>query len=153
MIQLAVYTYYEYDRPTWAGFSSLEDLRDFVSLSVLHSKRYIGKTKLVCNKKGKELLADCGFDIIDTSLENLVFDKQLWAYPKLHTYSIQTTPFIHIDLDALLWEKPPLSFLNASACFQHKELFSIHRDYTSVLNKYKNHGVRVKLNDIDYAYS
>lgn len=153
MIKTAVYTYYENpNHPTWSGFSSLKDLQEFVSLSVLHSKRFIGKVKLVCNTTGKTYLGQCGFDEIDTCLDSISFNKNFWAYPKIYAYSIQKEPFLHIDLDAILWEKPSQEYLNAPACFQHKELFHIHRAYPQVLDKYKKHGEKVKINKLKYAY-
>jgi GR25 family glycosyltransferase involved in LPS biosynthesis len=76
-----------------------------------------------------------------------------WAYPKIVTYSQQNEPFIHIDLDALLWEKPSDEILNAPMVFQHKELFSIHKGYNQPLSKHKEFGNKaIKLSNIDYAY-
>ena len=154
MISLAVSTYFDNpNHSSWSGFSSLKDLQDFVSLSVFQSKKHIGKTKLVCNKYGAEKLKGCGFDIIEPSLEKLRFHSMFWAYPKIVTYSQQNEPFIHIDLDALLWERPSDEILNAPMVFQHKELFKIHKGYNQPLSKHKEFGNKaIKVSNIDYAY-
>ena len=33
------------------------------------------------------------------------YHTQLWALPKLHTYTQQETSFLHVDSDVFIWEK------------------------------------------------
>lgn len=39
-------------------------------------------------------------------VKETVFNKELWALPKIQTYEKQDTEFIHIDLDVILGHKP-----------------------------------------------
>jgi len=155
MIKTAVYTYYDNPtKPTWSGFSSLKDLQDFVTLSVSQSKKHIGKTKLVCNKFGASRLSGCGFDVIEPYLDGFHFNEKFWAYPKIVTYALQTEPFLHIDLDALLWERPSDEFLNAPIVFQNIELFSKHVGYKQLIQRFKNSrsGLKKLNTSLNYAY-
>ena len=40
-------------------------------------------------------------------------DPGWWALGKLHTYGLQTEPFVHVDYDAFMWLPLPEQLLHA----------------------------------------
>lgn len=54
--------------------------------------------------------------------DNLNCHRNLWAYPKLLTYSIQDKPFLHIDGDVYLPNKLPQRIEDGSLVGQNKEI-------------------------------
>lgn len=81
------------------------------ALSCLSLQKVLGPLELFVNEAGKDLLIDklnlpysaVHISMLDWNLPH----PQLWALPKIHTYGIQTSPFIHIDGDIFLFEKFP----------------------------------------------
>ncbi|MBP8763350.1 MAG: hypothetical protein KBH21_05720 [Acetoanaerobium sp.] len=111
------------------------------TLSCLSLKDSLGTIELYANKKGIDVLAD---------LIGLPYDKlhefpqtwklpssDLWALPKVYTYSLQKEPFIHIDGDVYIFEKFPEAITNASVVAQNIELFTDY--YYSVMPLIKQH--------------
>lgn len=104
-------------------------------LSALTLKKALGNLTLYTNSYGKEIL----IDLLQLPYDNVVlsFDgwelphKELWALSKIHTYSLQTTPFIHIDGDIYLFKPFPNEFKEASLIAQNIEQFTDY--YYSVM--------------------
>ena len=74
-----------------------------------------------------------GYDVLINKLHlpytevNVVYDKNLclphhWAYAKIKTYSMQTTPFIHVDGDVYLPHPIPEDIINAPLIAQNREI-------------------------------
>ena len=80
-------------------------------LSTMTARRHYGATALYTDDAGARLLLDgigLEFDHVSLALNALhAQDPEWWALGKLHTYRLQTEPFIHIDNDVFLWR--PLS--------------------------------------------
>jgi hypothetical protein len=79
------------------------------ALSCLQLRKFYDKVELFTNKLGKEILIDL-LELPYTKVhliqdEDIDFPEGLWAYAKLHTYSLQNSPFIHVDGDVFIWEQ------------------------------------------------
>jgi len=95
------------------------------ALSCLQLKQYYKRVELYTNNAGYEVLINrlkLPYDEVHVVLNDLSFPPQLWAYPKLHTYSLQTEPFLHVDGDAFFWEKLDESILNKPLIAQNIEV-------------------------------
>lgn len=135
---IAVYTYYPLKSQEACGFLNTNDLAMFLSLSVEYSKKQFRTVKLMTNKYGKSILIDkykIAFTEVSTKLEGLKFPKELWAYSKIISYSLQQESFIHIDNDVILWEKLPREIKLAPIAFQHKELFETETGYAPLIKE------------------
>jgi hypothetical protein len=133
----AIYTYHATQGNESCGFLNQNDMAMFLTLSVKYSKKHFGKAKLITNNYGKEILIDkfkVPFTEVSTELEGVTIPEGLWAYSKLHSYSLQKESFIHIDIDCVLWQKPSAKQLKATMLFQHKELFTTEQGYYDLLN-------------------
>lgn len=64
-------------------------------------------------------------------------DERLWALSKIHTYSLQTEPFLHIDGDVFLFQKLPESLLDAALIAQNVEEATAF--YTDAQQTYMEH--------------
>lgn len=94
-------------------------------LSCLQLKQYYKRVELYTNNAGYEVLINklkLPYDDVHVVLNGLSFPSQLWAYPKLHTYSLQTEPFLHVDGDAFFWEKLDDEVLNKPLIAQNIEI-------------------------------
>ncbi|HTH82122.1 MAG TPA: DUF6734 family protein [Mucilaginibacter sp.] len=90
------------------GFLSAEFNWMSWALSCLQLHNIYGKVELYTNNAGKEVLIDqlkLPYTKVHVVLNEIDFPELLWAYPKLYTYSLQQTPFIHVDGDVFIWEK------------------------------------------------
>lgn len=122
----AVYTYLPIDPA--CGFNSIKDFIYFLSLSVEYSKKHFAEVVLVTTEEGKQTLIGkykVGFTSVDTSLEEFKYNipADLWAFAKLKSYALQTTPFCHLDTDVILWQPISPELLKAPMFFQNKEDF------------------------------
>ena len=107
------------------GFNSEKTLIECFALSLNFTKKWFEEVHLVTDLKGKELVEDYGltFSSIDTSLENVmngVYENH-WSLGKIYACKIQKEPFIHIDIDVILFKPLPESFLKSEAAFQNIE--------------------------------
>lgn len=77
--------------------------------SSLLLREHYEKLELVTDKLGKEILIDklnLPYTQVVTELDDLnMGNTLLWALGKLHAYSIQDEPFIHIDGDIFIYKK------------------------------------------------
>lgn len=64
-------------------------------------------------------------------------NKQLWALSKIHTYGLQTEPFIHIDGDVFLFQVFDEKILKAPLVVQNIEVATEY--YTSAQRQYMDH--------------
>jgi hypothetical protein len=94
-------------------------------LSVETARRHLPETALHTDSAGAELLVDrlgLEFGEVYTTLDALADeDPGWWALGKLHTYTLQTEPFVHIDSDVYLWKPLPDLLLRAPVLAQHPE--------------------------------
>lgn len=79
------------------------------ALSCLQLKQYYNDVVLYADSISAKILIDtlqlpysnviCSLDILNK------YHSQLWALPKIYTYSQQEQPFLHIDGDVFIWQK------------------------------------------------
>lgn len=91
----------------FCGYRCKEELLDALLLSSSISAKHFEKVELYCDTEAANLIKEDGrnfpFEII-ISLDSLSWlNEHLWAYSKVFVYSLQTEPFCHIDIDAILW--------------------------------------------------
>lgn len=81
--------------------------------------------ELYTNEEGKRILIDTlklPYAKVYTYLDHYEpLHLDLWAMPKVYTYSLQKEPFIHVDGDIFIWQKFSEEFLNSGLVAQHKE--------------------------------
>jgi len=101
-------------------------------LSFNTARRHFERTALHTDDQGARLLVDhlgLEFDEVATDLNALEErDPKWWALGKIHTYGLQTRPFLHIDSDVFLW-KPPRFDSEAPLVAQNPEEFTIYASY------------------------
>ncbi|RUT71802.1 hypothetical protein D0817_03710 [Flavobacterium cupreum] len=95
------------------------------TLSCLQLKQYYPELVLYCDSAYRKLLIDtlelpysdvvCNLDILNK------YHPQLWALPKIHSYSKQEKPFLHVDGDVFIWKKFEDSLLSSELVTQNKE--------------------------------
>lgn len=126
-----IQTYYSYsttENPIHdkAGFLSPDMNWKSMALSCLLLKKHFGKVSLYCNGKVLPLLRDEFRLPYDEFIEIPEFMDEykgceLWALPKIYTYSQQQEPFIHVDTDWFMFDKLPESVINADIIGQNIE--------------------------------
>ncbi|HMG07214.1 MAG TPA: DUF6734 family protein, partial [Mucilaginibacter sp.] len=78
------------------------------TLSCLQLKKYYRNVEL----RADSVTANMFIDILKLPYTEVVCDldqfnhnsPQLWALPKIYTYSQQTVPFLHVDGDVFIWK-------------------------------------------------
>lgn len=97
-----------------------------MALSCVLLKRHFKNVSLYCNREAIDFLKyelklpyDHFIEIGPIPQEYI--DSNLWAIPKLYTYSLQKQPFIHVDIDWYMFEKPDYSVLNGGLIAQNIE--------------------------------
>ena len=108
-----------------AGFLSPEFHWITMAISCLLLKQHYGHVTLYCNSTAKKVVEELciPYDQIVT-IPNIMegySGYELWALPKLYTYSEQHEPFLHVDCDFLLYDSLPDSFWKADLFAQNIE--------------------------------
>lgn len=126
-----VQTYYSYandENPIsdTAGFLSADMNWKSMALSCLLLKKHYGRVTLYCNEKVRHLIIDKFGIPYDNVVEipefmNIYKGCNLWALPKIYTYSLQTEPFIHVDCDWFMFEKLSASVTKSDLIGQNIE--------------------------------
>lgn len=126
-----VQTYYSYandENPIkdTAGFLSADMNWKSMALSCLLLKKHYGKVTLYCNRKVRHLIIDqfkIPYDVVVEIPEFMKIYEEcnLWALPKIYTYSLQTEPFIHVDCDWFMFEKLSASIVKSDVIGQNIE--------------------------------
>jgi hypothetical protein len=110
------------------------------ALSCLQLKALYGEVELITDRRGKEILIDLlglPYTSVNTSLEGVLdhYPPQVWALAKIHSYSIQDQPFIHVDGDVFLWQPFSEDILQADLVSQNPELnLSFYRTMLDEIN-------------------
>ena len=112
--------------PMSDGFGWLEPQYNLMSwaLSCLSLKQNYDTVVLYTDSVGYKLFhgnLQLPYKKIIVQYENLNCHKELWAYPKLLTYSIQDKPFIHVDGDVYLPDRLPSEIESGALIAQNAE--------------------------------
>jgi len=97
------------------------------TLSLVCAMQHFNETILYTDDHGAELLIDklqLPYKKVSTSLNDInEYDESWWTVGKLHAYSKQNKPFLHIDNDVYLWKALPNHFKDATIIGQNPEYF------------------------------
>ena len=126
-----IQTFYSYEKNQnpfldKAGFLCPEFNWMSMALSCILLKKHYGKVSLYCNRSVKKLIEET-FQIPYTEVIEVpdFMDRyegyELWALPKLYTYSLQTTPFLHVDCDWFMFDRLSEEFLSSDLYAQNIE--------------------------------
>ncbi|TRX00372.1 DUF6734 family protein [Flavobacterium gawalongense] len=98
------------------------------ALSCLQLKQFYPEVVLYCDSVSAKILIDalqlpysdvvCNLDVLNS------YNPQLWALPKIHSYSQQEKPFLHVDGDVFVWEKFDDNLLQSSLIAQNEDQIS-----------------------------
>jgi hypothetical protein len=126
MIKRAVYSLWTKPmNEEFVGFNSEKALMECFALSLHYSKKWFKEVHFITDLKGKALIDKYGlkFDYVSTELEEVLKDasERDWSLGKIYACKIQDKPFIHIDIDVILFKPLPNSFLSKDAVFQSSE--------------------------------
>ncbi len=87
--------------------------------------RHYKNVQLYTDKQGYEILIDklqLPYTAVHVELDGLVvYPKELWSLAKLKTYSLQTTPFLHVDADVYAWKAFNQQLFKGSLIAQNAE--------------------------------
>lgn len=110
----------------------------YLSLKCLRDKNY--HTKLITDELGKKYLIDnfgLQYDEVTTELEGANISPHLWGMAKMYAFSLQTEPFLYIDLDAFLFNDIDIKLKNSDIFFQnYEDNYYTAYDTYSRFNKY-----------------
>lgn len=128
MINKAVFTHWSDTvyLNRYCGFNSKKDFFYSFGLALFCARSFFSKVILYTDKNGlrdiepfHQLIDEVHTDIEVLNTHNA--PRSLWAYPKIITYSLQEDPFLHVDNDVFLWEKPKIEFLEQELVCQSIE--------------------------------
>ncbi|MBT1695451.1 hypothetical protein KK083_01095 [Fulvivirgaceae bacterium PWU4] len=95
------------------------------ALSCLQLRTFYNEVELFTDLAGKRLLIDrlqLPYTKVHVVLDELNrYDPGLWALGKIRTFSLQRTPFIHVDGDVFIWQKFPARLTEAALVAQNLE--------------------------------
>lgn len=109
-----------------ASFLTLDMNWKSMALSCILLKKHFKEVTLYCNQRVKNLIIDqfqIPYDHI-IEIPDLMEEYRgcnLWALPKIHTYSLQQEPFLHVDCDWFMFERLSDSILDSDIIGQNIE--------------------------------
>ena len=109
MIERLVYTYYTAKGSNLlAGFHSTESMIKTFKESLENSKKFFTKVVVYTDLEGSKFLSSQGVDceMVIVDYDDYEWNKLFWCFPKLITYNLQNEPFLHLDIDFILHDKP-----------------------------------------------
>ncbi len=96
------------------------------ALSCLQLKKYYPEVVLYADSVAAEILIDTlqlPYTEVVCNLDKLnIVHPQLWALPKIHSYSQQDTPFLHVDGDVFIWKPFDYNLLKKELITQNLEV-------------------------------
>lgn len=109
------------------------------TLSCLKLREHYPEVNLITDSYGKEILIDqmkLPYTGVSTELDDIRnTNPKLWGYGKIHAYSLQAEPFIHVDSDVFIWNKFPKRIHQAKLLAQHLENYPFYRQLLEELSK------------------
>lgn len=95
------------------------------ALSSLQLNKFYQKIELYANSNAAQLLVDTlelPYNKVNITHDNLnPVNENLWALPKVFTYSLQEEPFLHVDGDVFIFKQLPNSTLKSELIAQNIE--------------------------------
>lgn len=94
--------------------------------SCMQLKKYYPTVDLITDELGYQILIEelqLPYDNVHVRLDELNnYPAGLWALGKIYSYSIQNTPFIHVDNDVYIWEAFSKDLCSAQLLAQNIEI-------------------------------
>jgi len=156
-----VQTYYSYtdnENPIYdkAGFLTADMNWKSMALSCLLLKKHYGKVALYCNSSVKQIVNELHipYDEIVVIPDFMQEYKgcNLWALPKIYTYSQQETPFLHVDCDWFMFDRLSSQIEMSDVIGQNIE-YDDQKYYKSAFEKMLKYGCEFPLWIKDIAES
>jgi hypothetical protein len=111
------------------------------ALSCLQLKKFHSEVSLYADSVSAKMLVDTlqlPYSSVSCSLDELNgYHHQLWALPKIFTYSKQESPFLHVDGDVYVWKRFDQRLLNGELIAQNEEAATLY--YENVMRLLENH--------------
>lgn len=130
---------------SWQFWGNKQNLMVSCSLSYFLLKKHFNRVHLVCNEYGKRFMTEelgLKFDKIQMiEHEETELSDFVWSIHKLYAYAIQKEPFVHIDTDFFLFEKPSEEYLDTDIFAQNLEIN--HPVYTDMRTKSVQLGLKL----------
>jgi hypothetical protein len=105
------------------------------ALSCLQLKQSYPEVTLHADNVSAKMLIDTlrlPYDKVTCDLNCLdKYHPQLWALPKIHTYSKQQNPFLHVDGDVFIWNQFDEELLQSKLIAQNEESATVY--YENIL--------------------
>jgi len=130
----------------YCGYRCKEELLDALLLTTLVSARNFSKVELYCDKEAVALIKADGRDFshlkLIPCLDKLDWvHEHNWAYAKIYVYSLQKEPFVHIDIDAILWDGVPKELMGKKYFCQLLEYVDSWVLYNNSFTDIQQHGL------------
>lgn len=96
-------------------------------LSVLQSHKLYGRVEVVTDSINKIWIEKLNLPLekISTELDEIDhYDRESWSLGKIKAYQIQEEPFMHVDIDVIMYNKFSDDFFNCDIGVQEFELFT-----------------------------
>lgn len=111
------------------------------ALSCLNLRKHYDQVELVTDAEGKKLLIDkleLPYTSVQVGLESLDhYPDGLWAMGKMYAYSIQDSPFLHVDGDVFIWQKFDETIEKAPLAVQQLEVGYVF--YANLMEQIRAH--------------
>lgn len=127
----AIQTFYSFKETNYpiddsAGFLNAHMNWMSTAISCLLLKDKFDSVSLYCNESVANLVADVftipyNHVIVTDNYMEKYDGCNLWAYPKINTYSQQSTPFVHVDTDFFMFTSPGAKILSSDLIGQNIE--------------------------------
>jgi hypothetical protein len=113
------------------------------ALSCLQLKNFYKEVVLYTDQAGYDLLIEklkLPYDKVYIELDTLnTYHKDLWGLSKIHTYSKQKEPFLHVDGDVFIWKAFEKNLINKPLIAQNLEFGSkeyYHKMFAELENNF-----------------
>lgn len=126
----------------FCGYRNRTELLDSLLLSSIVSGKYFDKVELYCCSFAEKIIKEDGRDFSHIKIINCLdhlndTHADNWALSKIYVYSLQTEPFLHLDIDAFFFNRLPDELLKKPFLFQMLEMHSTHPFYNDAYKEAK----------------
>ncbi|MFI3297552.1 MAG: DUF6734 family protein [bacterium] len=126
-----------------------------MALSCVLLKRHFEKVVLYCNEAAKSIIIDTLHipydEFVIIPAEAIPRNSTLWASPKIYTYSLQKEPFVHVDNDCFMFDKPEI--LTSVPLFCQNIEYDDQDSYKKIIAEFKSVGGNLNENFDKYITS
>lgn len=132
----------EHENFSYAGWYSELSFYMGTALSFLSISKYYPDLLLITDSFGEKLLVEqLGLEYarVENCLNSFsCIHKDLWALPKLHSYTLLKKPFLHFDNDIFIWSPLSNRVHSAPLVIQNYERLAVGPYKNAILTVWKN---------------